>query len=131
MFSFAKRKNTLPLGHPRSSPNIIDRKHDRIDYETPITYKNYETKEIIQGVLHNYSQGGLYIEAEHCPAVGIGALIHMDNYSPGASGPDNVKNYHVQVRWVKKISVTGKRNLYGIGVSHCKDIDELFRLFGH
>ena len=125
------RKKSSPLNVSLHSRIRIDRKHDRITYETPITYKNYETKEITRGSLQNYSKGGLYIESENCPAVGTGALIYMDNYSAKAAGPNNLKQYHVQVRWVKQLSNQKEKIRYYIGVSNCKDVDELFRLFVH
>jgi hypothetical protein len=131
MLFFTKRKNPPYPGISPPSGSRIDRKHDRITYETPITYENYETKEITHGSLHNYSKGGLYVEVAHCPAIGTGALIYMDDYSPNAAGPENLKNYHVLVRWVKPISKTKGQNRYGIGVRHCRDVEELFRLFGH
>jgi hypothetical protein len=131
MFLFSKRKKLLPPENSPLSRQFIDRKHDRINYETPIKFENYETKEIVQGSVHNFSKSGLCIEVEHFPAVGQGALIYMDNYSPNAEGPNSLKIYHVRVRWVKQLCNAKEKNQYVIGVSHCKDIYELSELFGH
>ena len=133
MFFFRKGRNELPPVDSLPSParGHIKREHDRFDYHTPITYENAETKEMIRGFVQNYSKKGFYIETRHCPAVGIGALIYMDQYAPDSPGPENLKRYHVQVRWVKQLPEPNEENRYGIGVRHCADVDELFRLFGH
>ncbi len=131
MFLFAKRKNSTPLTNSPPLRNIFDRKHERFDCNTPIIFENYETKELSRGSMVNYSEGGLYLEAEHCPKVGNGALVHIVNYSPNAAGPDGVRKYHVQVRWVKQETEAKAPTRYAIGVKRCDDIYELFRLFGH
>lgn len=131
MLFFTKRNNSVPSDNSPSSRNIINREHDRFNYKTPVLFENHQTKEFARGAMYNYSKGGLYIEAEHCPQVGNGAVIHVVNYSPKAAGPDSIRKYHVQVRWVKQIPETKDPTQCSIGVKRCNDVYELFRLFGY
>ena len=110
---------------------FIERAYDRITYDAPILFEDYDTRTTSPGTIYNYSKGGMYLEVEYFPMNGTGALIHMMNYSPDASEPENLIKYYVQVKWVEKISGMVVFNRYGIGVEYCNDVKDLFRLFGH
>ena len=131
MFSFKKSQYPRISNKPPTSDNIKKRASERINCITPIVFENYDTGEAARGEAINYSKGGLYIETNHCPEEGTGALVHMAEYDPAALGPNGVQKYYVQVKWTKPTSGTEDHNWYGIGVKHCDDIYELFRLFGH
>ena len=131
MFSFKKSQYPRISNKPPTSDNIKKRASERINCITPIVFENYDTGEATRGEAINYSKGGLYIETNHCPEEGAGALVHMAEYDPGASGPNGLQKYYVQVKWTKPTSGPEDHNWYGIGVKHCDDIYELFRLFGH
>lgn len=110
---------------------FIERAYDRITFKAPILFEDYDTRTGSTGTIYNYSKGGMYLEAGYFPMIGSGALIHMLNYSPDASEPENLIKYYVQIKWVEKISGMVVFNRYGIGVAYCNDIKDLFRLFGH
>ena len=131
MFRIKKKQYPSILNKPASSDNIKKRTSERITCKTPVVFENYETGEAVRGSAINYSNGGFCIETNHCPEEGTGALVHMAEYSPGASGPNGLQKYYVQVKWTKPTSETENHSRYGIGVKHCDDIYELVRLFGH
>lgn len=110
---------------------FIERAFERFYYRAPILFEDYETHTTSQGTLYNYSKGGIYLEADCCPLQGSGAQIHMVNYSPDVSEPENLSRYFTQVIWVKKHSTLVDPNRYGIGVKYCTNTEDLFRLFGH
>jgi hypothetical protein len=130
MFWFQKQKRSQYLENSPPTRKHLERESERINCELPIVFANHETGEIAKGSAFNYSQRGLYIELDHCPTEGTGALVHMTQYSPKGTGPDNLKKYYVEVKWVKQISEAENQDRYAIGVRHCSDIYELFRLFG-
>jgi hypothetical protein len=132
MFWFKNSNRSKSLDDSPSVVNDIqERGHERIDYETPIGFENYETGEVSQGSVINYSEKGLYIELEDCPQKGTGAVIHMSKYDSKAEGPNGLSKYYVEVKWVKQIPDEIGQNRYSIGVEHCSDIYDLFRLFGY
>ena len=131
MFWFKNHKRPRFIDKSSPSHNFKERKSDRFNFETPIVFESYDTGEVFRGSAINYGKGGLYIEAEHRPEEGTGAIVHMAEYSPWASGPNNLQKYYVQVKWIKHKPGTTNHNRYGIGVKNCDDIHELFRLFGH
>ena len=129
MFWFKNRKRSNLFGKSPSSLNIKERESERINCELPIVFANHETGEIAKGSALNYSKCGLYLEVDHCPIEGKGALVYMTEYSPRAKDPNNVQKYYVQVKWIKQISEAENRDRYGIGVKQCNSIDEMVRLF--
>ena len=110
---------------------FIKRAYERINFEAPILFEDYDTRTTSAGTIYNYSKGGMYLEADYFPMDRSGALIHMVNYAPNAPEPENLIKYYVQVKWVEKISGVVVFNRYGIGVEYCNDVKDLFRLFGH
>ena len=131
MFRSKKRQYPKVSNKPDTSDSIKERASERINCETPVVFENYDTGEATRGSAINYSKGGLCIETDHCPQEGTGALVHMAEYSPDSSGLNSLQKYYVQVKWTKQMSGTEHHGRYGIGVEHCNDIYELFRLFGH
>ena len=124
-------QNSKRLDITLPTRTITERDYERINYETAIVYENYETGKYFYGLVINYSKGGLCIETGDCPTTGTGALVHMIDYSPTATGPESIKKYYVEVKWANKITETNYRRRYALGVKHCSDIYELIRLFGH
>ena len=109
----------------------IERSYERLNCATPVLFENFEAHGTLPGTMYNYSKGGMYLVSEYLPQQGSGAQIHMVNYSPEEAGPETLKKYFVQVRWVNKVSETADSNLYGIGVKYCDDVREFVRLFSH
>ena len=131
MFRFKKSQYQNVSKKPANPDSIKERASERINCKTPVVFENYDTGEAARGSAINYSKGGLYIETDYCPQEGTGALVHMTDYSPSASGPNGLQKYYVEVKWTKSMSGMKDHSRYGIGVEHCNDIYELFRLFGH
>ena len=129
MFWFKKRNRSKLLDKSSPTRNIKERESERINCELPIVFANHETGEIAKGFALNYSRSGLYMEVDHCPIAGKGALVYMTEYSPQAEGPNNLQKYYVQVKWIKQISEAENQDRYGIGVKQCNSIDEMVKLF--
>ena len=124
-------RNLVPEADEASKSKFIQRAFERFNYRTPILFEDCETHTTSKGTLYNYSKGGMYLEADCFPMQGSGAQIHIVNYSPDASEPEDLSRYFTEVKWVKKHSGLVDPNRYGIGVKYCTNTEDLFRLFGH
>ena len=124
-----KPNSPTSLGEPLDLSQFADRIHERFEISTPVVFEVAETHSKAPGILRNYSKGGMYVEAECSPRKGTGALIHMVNYSPNASEPEDLNKYYVQVKWITPLPATPPSSRWGIGVKLCTRTEELFRLF--
>ena len=95
MFWFKKRNRSKSLNNPSPRRKKKKRDSERIKCELPIVFANHETGENAKGSVLNYSKCGLYLEVDHCPIAGKGALVYMTEYTPRAEGPNNLDKYYV------------------------------------
>jgi hypothetical protein len=77
-----------------------------------------------------YSKSGVYLETDHAPRAGKGAIIHMLEHTAGASEPENIRRYFARVVWVSRLSDWLLTDRYGVGAEFCRDVDEFIQLFG-
>ena len=90
----------------------------RIDHRCPITIEN-----ITAGVMHrakmmNFSDNGLYFEADNLLQPGEEIFVGIDN-SPFASIIDTYECYRVKIVWRKKLKKSAF--YYGYGARHTAD----------
>ena len=110
---------------------FVERACARRNCQVPVTIEETYAHTRHDGTIYNFSRSGMYLESEHTPQIGTGALIYINNYSSSAPPPENLKKYFTQVIWVKKISGMVVFNRYGIGVKFCEDLEEFTRLFSY
>ena len=125
-----KVKNTAGPGRFQEATHLIDRAHDRIPFEAPISIQDGDTYDIFTGTLFNHSPGGMYLETETAPRIHSGVVVHMQNYAPDAVAPENIRKYYGQVRWCQKLSGMVVFVNYGVGIKLCSDLDEFIKTFG-
>ena len=126
-----KVKNVGKPDRISEASHLIDRAHDRINFETKIRIQDGDTFDVFPGTLFNHSQAGMYVETETAPRIHSGVVIHMQNYAPDASAPENIRKYYGQVRWCRKLSGMVVFVNYGVGIKLCSDLDEFIKTFGH
>ena len=98
--------------------NPENRNNVRIDHRCPITIEN-----IAAGVMHrakmmNFSDNGLYFEADNLLQSGEEIFVGIDN-SPFASAIDTYECYRVKIVWRKKLKKSAF--YYGYGAKHTMD----------
>ena len=98
--------------------NPENRNNVRIDHRCPITIEN-----IAAGVMHrakmmNFSDNGLYFEADNLLKPGEEIFVGIDN-SPFASSQDTYECYRVKIVWRKKLKKSAF--YYGYGAKHSID----------
>lgn len=107
----------------------IPRAHERSTCEIPVKVLDRDTYEFVPATVYNFSKAGMYLESEYAPRLGSGLAIRMVNHSKEAAEPEDVAKYHSQVKWCHKIAGNVVFLRYGIGVRHCTDLEDFFRLF--
>jgi hypothetical protein len=110
---------------------FVERTSARRNCQVPVTIEELHAYTRHDATIYNFSRSGMYLESEHTPQIGTGALIYINNYSTSAPPPENLKKYFTQVIWMKKISGMVVFNRYGIGVKFCEDLEEFTRLFSY
>jgi len=93
--------------------NLENRDNTRFEYEAEVTLENKKTGAQCQARMSNYSDRGLYIEADPCLEPEIEISIGITN-SPFASGPDECENYRGVTKWRR--SLKRSAYYYGYGV---------------
>jgi hypothetical protein len=95
-----------------SSPDQRDTA--RFGHEASIMFEHYASGRYYEGVMFNYSRGGLYFESDFAPGVGAEIFIGVEN-SPFTSGHDV---YRAKVIWKKELSENQSFFFYGVGVKY-------------
>ena len=109
---------------------IVPRSHKRLPCEVPVQILDRDTHSFHPAIAHNYCHPGMYLVSKHAPRVGSGLMIDVANHSSPSDGPDNVSRYYSKVVWLKKLSGNVVFLQYGMGVKHCRDLNEFLKLFG-
>lgn len=136
---FRDKKTTEGSGRRARAPRslyigdagvIMPRSHERLPCDTPVQILDRDTHSFYPGVAHNYCTPGMYLESKHAPRVGSGVVIEMINHTVDSKAPDDISRYYSKVVWLKKMSGNVVFIQYGMGVKHCRDLDEFLRIFG-
>ena len=124
------RPGAYRLGAQRDEEAIIPRAHKRLPCEVPVQILDRDTHTYYPATAHNYSKPGMYLESKHAPRVGSGIVIDMVEQTEDLMGPDDISRYYSKVVWLKKLSGNVVFLQYGMGVKHCKDLDDFLKIFG-
>jgi len=90
--------------------NLENRNKTRFDHKSPVTVENDQIGVLRGGRMFNYSDFGLYIEADYRLEPETEVQIGISN-SPFASEPDKYESYRGIVKWRKPL----KRSVYSYG----------------
>lgn len=93
------------------------RAHSRGNYEAPIRYADFNTKNYFEAKMYNWSMDGMYFESPRCPPAKSDICIQMVGYMPDSEGPEAYRFYRAKVRWCKQIVNVGGPPC-GVGVQH-------------
>ena len=86
----------------------------RIKHKAEIQFENYYSRTYYKAKMGNYSQGGMYFEADYAPLPGTDIYIGVKN-SPYDAAADV---YQAQVRWRKQLPSGASPYHYGVGVQY-------------
>ena len=86
----------------------------RFRHEASIMFENYPSSRYYEGMMFNYSRGGMYFESDYAPKVGAEIFIGVEN-SPHTAGHDV---YRAKVIWRKQLTDRQSFFFYGLGVKY-------------
>jgi hypothetical protein len=89
------------------------RKNERFYHEAPVRLEDSRTGFKYNGLMHNYSNGGMYLESDYAPRPNRKLHITVDNL-PINSSP---QTYTAQVKWRRLLNQNSAYD-YGIGVQY-------------
>ena len=90
----------------------------RIKHKADIQFENFSSGNYYKARMHNYSQGGMYFEADYAPLPGTEIYIGIKN-SPYDAGADV---YCARVRWRRQLLRGASAYQYGVGVKYCQPL---------
>jgi Tfp pilus assembly protein PilZ len=103
--------------------NSEKRNKARVDYRCPVTIEDLQVGRIYRAKMLNYSENGLYFEADKLLQPGEGVFIGIEDSSV-ASLSDTYKCYRAKIIWRKKL--TASSFYYGYGVKYTVDYNKLY-----
>jgi hypothetical protein len=95
--------------------NLENRDKTRFDHESAVTLENKKIGVQRSARMYNYSDCGLYIEADHLMEPETEIRIGITN-SPFAAEPDAYENFHGIIRWRKPLKQSAYYYGYGIEI---------------
>ncbi|MGI9571048.1 MAG: PilZ domain-containing protein [Desulfobulbia bacterium] len=103
-------------------PNLEKRKRVRISHACPVTIEDLDVGLIYEAQMLNYSENGLYFEADKLLRPGEGIFIGIEN-SPVESLADTYECYRARIIWRKKL--TTSVFYYGYGARYTVNYNKL------
>jgi hypothetical protein len=108
--------------------NPENRDKTRFDYESAVTLENQKAGVQRSARMYNYSDHGLYLEADHLLEPETEIRIGITN-SPFASEPDKFENYRGLIKWRKPLKRSVYNYAYGVeiieeGTTQENDLDQ-------
>lgn len=103
-------------------PNFEKRKKARINHLCPVTIEDLNVGLIYEAQMQNYSENGLYFEADKLLQPGEGIFIGIEN-SPIKSLADTYECYRARIIWRKKL--TDSAFYYGYGARYTVNYNKL------
>jgi len=101
--------------------NPENRDKTRFDHESAVTLENIKIGVQRNARMFNYSDCGLYIEADHLLEPKTEIRIGITN-SPFSAEPDKFENYRGVIRWRKLLKRSAYYYGYGVEIIEQKDI---------
>jgi hypothetical protein len=96
-------------------PNSEKRNHARINHQCPVTIEDLKAGLIYNARMLNYSEKGLYFEADKLLRQGERIHIGIEN-TPLTSLSDTYAYYRAKIIWRKKLTTSSF--YYGYGVKY-------------
>ena len=103
-------------------PNFEKRKKARINHLCPVTIEDLNVGLIYEAQMINYSENGLYFEADKLLRPGEGIFIGIEN-SPIKSLADTYECYRARIVWRKKLITSAF--YYGYGARYTVNYNKL------
>jgi hypothetical protein len=128
-----KRQMTSPGMRCRSDPADeppAPRGCPRLTCEMPAQIFDKDTHTLHPASICNWCRSGMYLQSEHAPRIGAGVMIQMIDHGVESAEPNDISHYYSRVIWREPLPGGGTPTRYGIGVRHCRDLEEFIRLFG-
>lgn len=98
--------------------NPEKRNNVRMDHRCPVTIENIKAGVMHRAKMMNFSDNGLYFEADNLLQPGEEIFVGIDD-SPFASSKDTYECYRVKIVWRKKLKKSAF--YYGYGAKHTID----------
>jgi len=95
----------------------------RVDYQCLVTIEDLQVGRIYRAKMLNYSENGLYFEADRLLQPGEGIFIGIEDSSV-ASLADTYRCYRAKIIWRRKL--TNSPFYYGYGVKYTVDYHKLY-----
>jgi len=136
VFHFNGRKEKKPPGwrsdrYRSAAPvEFVDRSMTRTGCNLDVLIEDQDSHKRHSGSVLNYHSGGFYLELSHAIRKGAGVVVTFPHYDPASRGPERIRSYFCEVRWVRKVAGMVAFPRYGIGVSICRDLKGFLRIFG-
>ena len=108
------------------SSNLENRDKTRFDHESAVTLENKKLGVQRSARMYNYSDYGVYIEADHLIEPGTEIRLGIAN-SPYATEPDKYESYQGKIKWRKNLKRSAYYYGYGIEITEeetRKDADD-------
>jgi len=103
--------------------NSEKRNKARVDYQCSVTIEDLQVGRIYRAKMLNYSENGLYFEADKLLRPGEGVFIGIEDSSL-ASLADTYKYYRAKIIWRKNLTTSSF--YYGYGVKYTVDYNKLY-----
>ena len=103
-------------------PNLEKRNKARINHVCPVTIEDLNVGLIYEAQMHNYSENGVYFEADKLLRPGEGIFIGIEN-SPIKSLSATYECYRARIIWRKKL--TNSVFYYGYGARYTVNYNKL------
>jgi Tfp pilus assembly protein PilZ len=101
-----------------------EKRHNaRVDYQCVVTIEDLQVGRIYRAKMLNFSENGLYFEADRLLQPGDGVFIGIEDSSM-ASLADTYKCYRAKIIWRKKLTTSSF--YYGYGVKYTVDYNKLY-----
>ena len=104
------------------TPNLEKRKRVRVSHACPVTIEDLDVGLIYEAQMRNYSENGLYFEADKLMQPGDAIFIGIEN-SPVESLADTYECYRARIIWRKKLS--NSVFYYGYGARYTVNYNKL------
>ena len=96
-------------------PDSENRKSERFHYKAMITLEQCCIRYSYHGTLHNYSDGGMYLESNYAPRPDTKIRIRIENMPFFYA----LQVGFAKVVWRKRIADDESSYPYGIGLKYC------------
>ena len=103
-------------------PNLEKRNKTRIKHICPVTIEDLDVGLLYEAQMLNYSENGLYFEADKLLRPGEGIFIGIEN-SPIKSISDTYECYRAKIIWRKKLTTSAY--YYGYGARYTVNYNKL------